>query len=490
MKTFTVSILTLALLFGSSNGINHRVRRDADAELYRDAVNPADGGKVPESAHLRLELNKLDSLGLKDEEGIRMSDALKDTPLPDKLSGAGGPSSFAGGPSSFVGGSGYRPYSSGLSQAEEAILESSSQLFSDPIGNTNRFPFNPIFDSNKEHARQLPPSTREITPYLTDNLIDEADSPGVGGKSNYGGGGPVSSKGHLFVTDPYANHAPAHGYNPPSYEIDPYTPHEETPVYNPYKPAHDPYKPVHDPYKPYKPKGPVLLEKLPYEVKEIKPLSVSVHKTYTSFDCRKAPYLDRHYADPEAGCSIYHFCHKDGRQETFHCAHGTTFNEYLGTCDHAEAVYCTGGDGYAAPPKPHHESSYHESPKPHHETSYHHSNLKPSYHEPQKPVYHEPEPSYYQSPQQTYHEPETYDEPEPYYDEPEHPQHYNPPSYNRKPTYSAPNPYKSVAPSYSSSQDYEEPDYGKKSPYPRPSFGPAYEPTFDFPKLSGFKAPF
>eukprot|EP00094_Tigriopus_californicus_P013145 TCALIF_12712-PA protein Name:"Protein of unknown function" AED:0.63 eAED:0.63 QI:0/0/0/0.5/0/0.5/2/0/61 len=25
MKTFTVSILTLALLFGSSNGINHRV---------------------------------------------------------------------------------------------------------------------------------------------------------------------------------------------------------------------------------------------------------------------------------------------------------------------------------------------------------------------------------------------------------------------------------------------------------------------------------
>ncbi|XP_059085432.1 uncharacterized protein LOC131882333 isoform X3 [Tigriopus californicus] len=402
MKTFTVSILTLALLFGSSNGINHRVRRDADAELYRDAVNPADGGKVPESAHLRLELNKLDSLGLKDEEGIRMSDALKDTPLPDKLSGAGGPSSFAGGPSSFVGGSGYRPYSS----------------------------------------------------------------------------------------DPYANHAPAHGYNPPSYEIDPYTPHEETPVYNPYKPAHDPYKPVHDPYKPYKPKGPVLLEKLPYEVKEIKPLSVSVHKTYTSFDCRKAPYLDRHYADPEAGCSIYHFCHKDGRQETFHCAHGTTFNEYLGTCDHAEAVYCTGGDGYAAPPKPHHESSYHESPKPHHETSYHHSNLKPSYHEPQKPVYHEPEPSYYQSPQQTYHEPETYDEPEPYYDEPEHPQHYNPPSYNRKPTYSAPNPYKSVAPSYSSSQDYEEPDYGKKSPYPRPSFGPAYEPTFDFPKLSGFKAPF
>lgn len=406
MKTFTVSIITLALVFGSSNG-NNRVRRDADAELYRDAVNPEDGGKVPESAHLRLELNKLDSLGLKGPEGIRMSDALKDTLLPDKLNGAGGPSSF-------VGGSGYRPYSS----------------------------------------------------------------------------------------DPYANHAPAHGYNPPSYEIDPYTPHEETPaydpykpaydpytphevapVYNPYKPAHDPYKPVHDPYKPYKPKGPVLLEKLPYEVKEIKPLSVSVHKTYTSFDCRKAPYPDRHYADPEAGCSIYHFCHKDGRQETFHCPHGTTFNEYLGTCDHAEAVYCTGGNGYA-PPKPHHETGYHESPKPHHETSYHHP--EPSY----KPVYHEPEPSYYQPPQQTYHEPDTYDEPEPYYDEPEHPQHYNPPSYNRKPTYSAPNPYKAVAPSYSSSQDYDEQEHEGQSPYPKPSFGPAYEPTFDFPKLSGFKAPF
>ena len=45
-------------------------RRSAEAdadpqELFRDQVNPAEGGKVPESAHLRVELNKIDSAGNK-----------------------------------------------------------------------------------------------------------------------------------------------------------------------------------------------------------------------------------------------------------------------------------------------------------------------------------------------------------------------------------------------------------------------------------------
>ena len=59
---------------------------------------------------------------------------------------------------------------------------------------------------------------------------------------------------------------------------------------------------------------------------------------------------------------IYHFCHSNGKQDTFHCPYGTIFNEYLGTCDHDEAVYCRGGDGYKAPPAPHkHQASYHET---------------------------------------------------------------------------------------------------------------------------------
>ncbi len=41
---------------------------------------------MPEAAHLRAELNKIDSLGLKEAQAQRMADALKDTPLPDKVS--------------------------------------------------------------------------------------------------------------------------------------------------------------------------------------------------------------------------------------------------------------------------------------------------------------------------------------------------------------------------------------------------------------------
>ena len=47
-----------------------------------------------------------------------------------------------------------------------------------------------------------------------------------------------------------------------------------------------------------------MLDKRPYEPKEIKPVTITTHDTYTSFDCRKVPYPDRHYADPEAGCSV------------------------------------------------------------------------------------------------------------------------------------------------------------------------------------------
>ena len=34
----------------------------------------------------------------------------------------------------------------------------------------------------------------------------------------------------------------------------------------------------------------------------MQPLPITVSESYTGFDCRSAPYPDRFYADPEAGC--------------------------------------------------------------------------------------------------------------------------------------------------------------------------------------------
>ena len=41
-------------------------------EIFRGDVEPSEGGKVPEAAHQRVELNMIDSVGLWDPEGIRM----------------------------------------------------------------------------------------------------------------------------------------------------------------------------------------------------------------------------------------------------------------------------------------------------------------------------------------------------------------------------------------------------------------------------------
>merc|ERR1719192_1335762 len=146
----------------------------------------------------------------------------------------------------------------------------------------------------------------------------------------------------------------------------------------PYSPA--PVAPV-APYHPA-PAGPVLLEKKPYETKTVQALSVSVHDTYTGFDCR-GRYPGRHYADPEAGCQIYHFCHEDGKQDAFHCSYGTAFNEYLGTCDHESSVHCVTGEGYQPPHAP---TPY--SPPPPPPTPYSPPHAPAPYHAPT--VYHEP----------------------------------------------------------------------------------------------------
>ena len=56
-------------------------------EIYRDDVEPAKGGKVPEAAHLRVELNMIDTAGLRDPEGIRMERmmAAASPELPDHM---------------------------------------------------------------------------------------------------------------------------------------------------------------------------------------------------------------------------------------------------------------------------------------------------------------------------------------------------------------------------------------------------------------------
>ena len=155
-----------------------------------------------------------------------------------------------------------------------------------------------------------------------------------------------------------------------------------------------------------------------------------------------------------ATLQIYHFCHADGRQETFKCGYGTIFNEYLGTCDHTEAVYCRSGEGYApVEHKPHH--GYHH-PEPHHD---------PYHHEPHHGGYHA-EPHGYHGHRRNYSPAPTAYSPAPT-------------AYSPTPTAYSPTP----APSYG------------YSPTPAPyggSSGAGFGGYFDFPKKApgGFGSPF
>ena len=97
--------------------------------------------------------------------------------------------------------------------------------------------------------------------------------------------------------------------------------------------------------------------------------------------------------------------------DSFHCPHGTIFNEYLGTCDHSDAAYCSGkaGKGFAPPKaKPHYEAPGYHKPEPYHEP--HYKSYEPGYHKPEP--YH-PEPEVYHPPAPAYgrHEPAYHPEP-------------------------------------------------------------------------------
>ena len=315
-----------------------------------------------------------------------MSDALKNTPLPDKLTPNYG--DYEPHQSYAEPAYGYNHHQPGsVADDNDVASFGAGSSFNDQISPfefpTDFFDAKRIFsDRDRDHddddLSHLHQGGRQ---FGAGNSLSGFNDDFNRGEQKQDFGDQLLSKPHLFTADPYADHAPAHGYNPPPYSPpakpapkpvapyhdpyqppvhetysppahhdayapvhDPYKPHDPyqqphdpykpahdpykpvhdpyKPVHDPYKPVHDPYKPVHDPYKPahetnpylpphdsykpapYKPVGPVLLDKRPHEVHEIKPLSVPVEKAYTSFDCRKAPYPDRHYADPEAGCSV------------------------------------------------------------------------------------------------------------------------------------------------------------------------------------------
>ena len=80
----------MALLF--------QVERSARPQLYYSDTSPEEGGKIPESALLRVELNKIDSIGLGDPHAQQVSAALVNTPLPERVDphghGHGGPGPY------------------------------------------------------------------------------------------------------------------------------------------------------------------------------------------------------------------------------------------------------------------------------------------------------------------------------------------------------------------------------------------------------------
>lgn len=266
------------------------VQSQIPGDLFRDNVEPSKGGKVPEAAHMRVELNKLDAAGLESGEGIRMMEELmaQSIVLPDNT------------------GTNYNPgYSPPLKLKPDYAPPPSSPSYQHPS----------------------PPS-----PY---------------------------APAHALAPSPVTSYGPAKS----EYDAPPYSTGIES--YGPPEPAY------------HEPVGPVLLHKRPYEVKAVQPLPITVEEAYTSFDCRNVPYPGRHYADPESGCEIYHFCHADGKQDSFKCGYGTVFNEYIGTCDYKNNVHCGATAGVVdhvahATGGPTGHVAAHHAPSPYHDPHAHH----------------------------------------------------------------------------------------------------------------------
>lgn len=321
MNRFLV-VSFLALACAEAKQSIRKERNALPQEIYRENVEPAKGGKVPESAHLRAELNMIDTAGLRVPEGIEM----------ERMMAAMSPE-----------------------LPEQMLQDTMSQ-----------------YHPGKTPALRLKPG--------------------------YAPAGHVS-----------AIHSPA----PLSYS-----------------PLPAPYIPV----------GPVLLKERPYEVKTVQALPVTIAETYTTFDCR-GKYANTHYADTEAGCEIYHFCHEDGKQDTFNCPYGTAFNEHLGTCDHEAAVHCVSAEGYGGPPAA--PVTYHApapSPAPYAPSPAPYSPPVPTSHAPKQTSYHSLTPFVAHAPSPAPYAPAPYNAPTPFVAHAPAPYHPTPAPY------SAPTPFVAQAP--------------------------------------------
>ncbi|KAG8192729.1 hypothetical protein JTE90_009752 [Oedothorax gibbosus] len=62
----------------------------------------------------------------------------------------------------------------------------------------------------------------------------------------------------------------------------------------------------------------------------------------THFKCRGAGY----YADPEAGCQVFHMCQDNGNKHSFLCPNNTLFNQLLLVCDWHNKVNCENAESH------------------------------------------------------------------------------------------------------------------------------------------------
>uniref|UniRef100_T1JG12 Chitin-binding type-2 domain-containing protein n=1 Tax=Strigamia maritima TaxID=126957 RepID=T1JG12_STRMM len=67
------------------------------------------------------------------------------------------------------------------------------------------------------------------------------------------------------------------------------------------------------------------------EEDEVPPSLTSIPRSLR-FSCRNR--IQGFYADPQAGCQVYHRCLYDGRRYSFLCGKGTIFNQKNFVCDH------------------------------------------------------------------------------------------------------------------------------------------------------------
>ena len=98
----------------NNSAFTFQVERSARPQLFYSDTSPEEGGKIPESALLRVELNKIDSIGLGDPHAQQVSAALVNTPLPERVDPHGSYPPHAHGPPHGGVPGGFGGFSSGF----------------------------------------------------------------------------------------------------------------------------------------------------------------------------------------------------------------------------------------------------------------------------------------------------------------------------------------------------------------------------------------